>query len=76
MKRLRAWFESSGVTQTQFGSELDVKQATVSDWVMGITSPTFDKLGRISKRTHIPLEQLVEDCSEDVRARRKMRKSA
>lgn len=70
MKLLKHWLKSSKTTQVAFGELEGVKQATVSDWVVGNSAPTHEKLLSISKRTGIPISKLVADCAEDERERR------
>jgi transcriptional regulator with XRE-family HTH domain len=70
MQRLKDWLSKTHTSQQAFAESVNVKQATVWDWLNGITSPPFDKLDAIRKQTGIPLEKLVEDCKANIERRR------
>jgi transcriptional regulator with XRE-family HTH domain len=70
MKRLKGWLDDSDLIQEEFAKSLGVSQATVSDWVNGVTTPTIDKLPDISKKTGLSLEELLDDCSRSIRQRK------
>jgi len=76
MKRLKAWLAERDISQGDFGEGIGVKQPTVSDWLNGAMTPSPQKLLKISKRTGIPLAELVEDCAANAKKRDAHRQSA
>lgn len=49
--KFRAWFESSGLSQTQFAKKVNVTQSAVSHLLKGRKSPSLDLILRIEKAT-------------------------
>jgi transcriptional regulator with XRE-family HTH domain len=63
MKALETYRKASGLTQSQLGKRLGVSQATVSDIINGVHSPSIPLLKRIAKETGVSLDELLSDAS-------------
>ena len=63
MERLQQYLKDSEMTQAQLAAAIGVSQPTISDWINGHMSPSFDRLIVISRVTGLSLDELVDDKS-------------
>lgn len=64
MHALQQYLEQKSLSQDQFGKQLGVSQASVSDWLRGVNNPSIDSLKKISEITGISIDKLLADESE------------
>jgi transcriptional regulator with XRE-family HTH domain len=49
------------ITDYQVAKETGINQSTLTAWKNGEYTPKVDKLAKIAKLFHVPLEQLIEE---------------
>lgn len=59
-KNLRTFMESKKKTQSDLVRDLDLRQATVSDWINGKKYPRMDKMELLANYFGITISDLVE----------------
>ena len=57
--------KKNGITQQELGTTLGISNRAVSNWEMGISTPTIDNLFRLSKIFNVPMEYFFEDADDD-----------
>ncbi len=57
--------KKNSITQQELGESLGISNRAVSNWEMGISTPTIDNLFRLSKIFNVPMEYFFEDTNED-----------
>lgn len=53
--------DARAMTDADVERETGVRRQTLSDWKAGRYTPKVDKLAKIAKLFHVPLEQLIEE---------------
>lgn len=61
MRRLGRWLAETPMTQVELGRRVGVAQATVSQWLHGVVSPTVGTLRRLSDTTGLSIDELLSD---------------
>lgn len=61
MQALIDYLNENELTQVSLAKKLGVNQGQLNSWLKGRRSPSAANLKRISKKTGISLERLVED---------------
>ena len=51
--------DARAMTDADVERETGVRRQTLSDWKAGRYTPKVNKLAKIAKRFHVPLEQLI-----------------
>lgn len=64
MHALEQYLAKKDLSQDQFGKQLGVSQASVSDWLRGINNPSIDSLKKIAAITGISIDKLLADKPE------------
>lgn len=60
MKKLRAYLELTGMTQTELARRMNVSQPTVWAWLNGKGMPNVPNIRLLSEVTGISVEDLIE----------------
>lgn len=59
MKALDSYLKTTKTSQTEFARRVGVSQATISDIIRGIHSPSVKLLKRLSKETRLSVDKLL-----------------
>lgn len=63
---LKNLMEIHGKTQSDIVTDLQLRQATVSDWINGKKYPRMDKVELLANYFNVPISALVENPSKTV----------
>lgn len=64
-KRIFDLLAASGYTQTELARYLGLKSQTISHWISGRSTPTFDRLEAIARYFHLSVSELLGDIDPD-----------
>ena len=59
MKKLRAYLDLTGMSQSELARRMGVSQPTVWAWVHGETMPSIENLRQLSAITNMSIDDLV-----------------
>jgi transcriptional regulator with XRE-family HTH domain len=60
MKRLKRYLDEEGLSQTEFGLSVGVKQPTIWGWINGTRSPSIENLKTLSHITGLTIDELLD----------------
>lgn len=60
-KNLRRLRESLGMSQSDLGKLLDVRQGTISSWESGVTGPTWAETDRLMRIFNVPFSEFTKE---------------
>ena len=63
-KKLRYYFDLSGMTQAEFAKKLGVGTTSIYNWLSGVKNPRMDKVDSMCKLLGIHREDLITDNME------------
>jgi transcriptional regulator with XRE-family HTH domain len=58
-KELKAYFKTTGTTQTSLADKLGIHRSQITLWIYGQRRPPRKYLSKLSKITGIPVENLL-----------------
>lgn len=64
MKKLRAYLDLTGMTQSELARRMEVSQPTVWAWVQGKGMPSIDNIRRLSEVTGLSVADLISEDAD------------